>query len=47
MEPCSSLPRVSALSLKKKVPRGSMAHRSKDDSGRPATQAGGLAGLTV
>jgi hypothetical protein len=24
-----------------------MAHRSEGDSGRPATQAGGLAGLTV
>jgi hypothetical protein len=31
----------------KKVPRGTMAHRSEGDSGRPVTQAGGLAGLTV
>ena len=35
------------FSMVKHTPRGTMACRSEDDSGRPATQAGGLAGLTV
>jgi hypothetical protein len=38
MRPAAPKSRVS--SLKKKVPRGTMAHRSEDDSGRPATQGG-------
>ena len=40
-------PKSGVSSLKKKVPRGTMAHRSEDDSGRPVTQGGDLAGLTV
>ena len=40
-------PKSGVSSLKKKVPRGTMAHRSEDDSDHPVTQAGGLAGLTV
>ncbi len=40
-------PKSRASSLKKKVPRETMARQSEDDSGRPATQVGRLAGLTV
>jgi len=45
MRPAAPESRVS--SLKKKVPRGTMACQSEGDSGGSATQAGGLAGLTV
>ena len=33
-------PKLGVFSLKKKVPRGTMSHRSEDDSDRPVTQGG-------
>jgi hypothetical protein len=41
------VPKSGVSSLKKKVPRGTIANRSKDDSGRLVIQIRGLAGLTV
>jgi len=41
------VPKSGVSSLKKKVPRGTIANQSRDDSGRPGIPMGGLAGLTV
>ena len=41
------MPKSRVSSPKKKVPRGTIANRSKDDSGRLVIPMRGLAGLTV